>query len=60
MHLGDGVGRHIKVGRHVSLCPPPISLVYITAELIGVDVYVHEHSFINVFMNDCNERSQWR
>ncbi len=36
--LDDGAGRHIKVGRHVSLRPPPISLVYDTAELIGVDV----------------------
>ncbi len=27
--LDDGAGRHIKVGRHVSLRPPPISLVYI-------------------------------
>ncbi len=36
--LDDGAGRHIKVGRHVSLRPPPISLVYNTAEFIGVDV----------------------
>ncbi len=36
----------------MSLCSPPISLVYSTAELIGVDVYAHEHSFIYVFMND--------
>ncbi len=27
--LDDGAGRHIKVGRHVLLRPPPISLVYI-------------------------------
>ncbi len=35
--LDDGAGRHIWAGRHVSLRPPPISLVYDTAELIGVD-----------------------
>ncbi len=44
--LDDGAGRHIKVGRHVSLRPPPISLDYDTAE------FAHEHSFIYVFMND--------
>ncbi len=33
------------------LRPPPISLFYSTAELIGVDVYAHEHYFIYVFMN---------
>ncbi len=37
--LDDGAG-------HVSSRPPPISLVYSTAELIDVDVYAHEHSFI--------------
>ncbi len=41
--LDDGAGRH------VSLRPPPISMVYNTAELIGP---LHEHSFIYVFMND--------
>ncbi len=32
-----GAGRHIWAGRHVSLRPPPIPLVYNTANLIGVD-----------------------
>ncbi len=46
--LDDGAGRHIWAGRHVSLRPPPISLVYDTAELIGVDVCAWAY----VFMND--------
>ncbi len=32
-----GAGRHIEAGRHVSLRPPPIPLVYNKANLIGVD-----------------------
>ncbi len=37
VHPGRWGGANIKVA-HVSLHPPPISLVYITAELIGVDL----------------------
>ncbi len=44
--LDDGAGRHIKVGQHVSLRPPPISLVYNTAEFIGVDVWAWAFFYI--------------
>ncbi len=35
--LDDGVGRQLKVWQHISLHPRPISLVYNTAELTGVN-----------------------
>ncbi len=47
--LDDGAGRHINVGRHVSLRPPPISLVYDTAELIGVDVCAWAFFYIRFY-----------
>ncbi len=58
--LDDGEGRHIKVGRHVSLRPPPISLVYDTAELIGVDVcawaffYIRFYEWSTLFILSAN------
>ncbi len=48
--LDDGAGRHIWAGRHVSLRPPPILLVYNTANLIGVDPSMH--SFVYDFVID--------
>ncbi len=47
--LDDGAGRHIWAGRHVSLRPPPISLVYNTAELIGVDVCAWAFFYIRFY-----------
>ncbi len=48
--LDDGAGRHIWAGRHVSLRPPPIPLVYNMANLIGVDPSMH--SFVYYFVID--------
>ncbi len=48
--LDDGAGRYIWAGRHVSLRPPPILLVYNTANLIGVDPSMH--SFVYDFVID--------
>ncbi len=49
--LDDGAGRHIKLGWHVSLRPPPnfIGLWYSRAYWCR---RLQEHSFIYVFMND--------
>ncbi len=44
-----GAGRHIWAGRHVSLSPPPISLVYDTAELIGVDLCAWAFFYIRFY-----------
>ncbi len=40
----------IGAGRHVLLRPPPIPLVYKTANLIGVDP--HADSFVHYFVID--------